>query len=93
MLLCLTNYINTYPPAGSNVEIKMYENMTLNGLVQRLILKRPAVFCGEEDSYKLITGEMGYGGDDFLKVGTTDEQAPLVLKDLMSYDEMKVTKT
>ena len=75
---------------GSSQEQSMYKNMGITDLVQRLITKRCVMFCGGMDSYILLTGHRGCGKDDFLKVGTSRERAPLILENTLSYHEMKV---
>lgn len=73
------------------MERSLYESMSLTDFVQRLILKRCVMFCGAWDSYILISGHNGEANDDFLTVGTDNEKEPLVLKNTLSYDEMKVS--
>ncbi|XP_036339374.1 uncharacterized protein LOC118748800 isoform X1 [Rhagoletis pomonella] len=74
---------------GNQIERAIYTSMTLTAFVQRLLEKRCASFYGCIDKYLLVTGEKGYGG--FCEVGTSAEKAPLLLKDVLSYDEIKLT--
>lgn len=74
--------------AGNDIEREIYADITLTALVQRLLVKRCAAFYGCIDKYLLMTGEKSYGG--FCEVGTDDEKAPLQLKNVLSYDEIKV---
>ena len=55
----------------------------------RLLQKGPLTFWLPSDDYKLKTGEVGNGG--FERRGTNDQQAPLPLNDLISYDEMAIS--
>ena len=63
--------------------------MSLLGLVDRLLLKRPATFLGRDDQYLLRDRKRGRGG--FEKIGSEHETPPLCLKDYLSYDEMKLS--
>ena len=60
-----------------------------SGLLDRLLTKRPLVFFTANDVFQLRSGEDGAGGFD--AVGTARESAPLVLRDLQSYDEMALS--
>lgn len=62
--------------------------MSLAAFVQRLLEKRCVSFVGPLDHYLLINGKTGLG--KFYDVGTVNEVAPFLLKDVLSYDEMKV---
>uniref|UniRef100_W8BSI2 Uncharacterized protein n=1 Tax=Ceratitis capitata TaxID=7213 RepID=W8BSI2_CERCA len=74
---------------GNDIERAIYADMTLTALVQRLLEKRCASFYGCIDKYLLVTGQKGYGG--FCEVGTNAEKVPLQLKNVLSYDEIKLT--
>lgn len=63
--------------------------MTLTEFVQRLLIKRCVSFVGFHDSYILITGETGHG-EKYQKIGTDQEEEPLTLSNVLSYDEVKV---
>lgn len=69
----------------------MYAHMSLTDFIQRLLCKRCVMFVDEIDEYLLISGETGEG-DDYLKIGTEEEQLPLTLNNVLSYDEVKVRK-
>lgn len=73
---------------GYPLEQQLYKSMTLTELVQRLLDKRCVTFMGESDMYLLLSGQRGDGG--FTDIGTPTEKQPLILKDCLSYDEMKV---
>lgn len=74
---------------GTDIERKLYTGMTLTALVQRLLEKRCVSFVGPLDHYLLLSGATGLG--KFYDVGTEKEEAPFLLKDVLSYDEMKVS--
>ncbi|XP_054086895.1 uncharacterized protein LOC105216248 [Zeugodacus cucurbitae] len=74
---------------GNAIEREIYADITLTALVQRLLEKRCAAFYGCIDKYLLITGEKGYGG--FCEVGTEAEKTPLQLRNVLSYDEIKLS--
>lgn len=74
---------------GTDIERELYDGMTLTALVQRLLEKRCVSFVGPLDHYLLINGATGLG--KFYDVGTEKEEAPFLLKDVLSYDEMKLS--
>uniref|UniRef100_A0A034WC84 Uncharacterized protein n=1 Tax=Bactrocera dorsalis TaxID=27457 RepID=A0A034WC84_BACDO len=86
LYLAFLEHKNKY---GNEIERAIYADMTLTALVERLLVKRCAAFYGCIDKYLLITGEKGYGG--FCEVGTDEEKAPLQLKNVLSYDEIKLS--
>src|SRR5277367_2006731 len=76
---------------GSPIERDLYEGMRERELIQRLILKRPLSFMGENDDTVGRDGQ--YVASAFSKwplVGTVLEQAPLRLQDYLSYDEIAI---
>ncbi|XP_065364083.1 uncharacterized protein LOC135957291 [Calliphora vicina] len=75
---------------GSSREKQLYNNMSPCEFVQRLLVKRCVSFVGFYDSYILITGETGCG-EKYLKVGTEEEEQPLTLDNVLSYDEIKIS--
>ncbi|TMW47081.1 hypothetical protein DOY81_007842 [Sarcophaga bullata] len=76
---------------GYPLEQELYQNLLLTDFVQRLLAKRCVTFMNSDDHYLLMTGERGIARDDYLKVGTPKEKEPLVLKDVISYDEIKLS--
>lgn len=76
---------------GTEVEKRVYGPLGPTELVDRLLTKRPLMFMESCDTYKLKppTNKSSEGG--FQKIGTADEKAPLLLADLMSYDEMQLS--
>ncbi|XP_004530560.2 uncharacterized protein LOC101459665 [Ceratitis capitata] len=74
---------------GTELERAIYHDMTLTGLVQRLLEKRCVAFVGPLDDYVLLNGRKTLA--NFFDVGTVDEKPPLLLKDVLSYDEIKLS--
>ncbi len=82
---------------GTTIEKEIYRDMGLCALVDRLLEKRPLMFVGEVDKYVLRdhpeedSQRGGIGGERFLDIGTEKEREPLVMRDYLSYDEMKLS--
>ncbi|XP_039961538.1 uncharacterized protein LOC120775423 isoform X1 [Bactrocera tryoni] len=74
---------------GNELERAIYADMTITGLVQRLLEKRCVAFVGPLDDYLLLKGRKTLA--NFFDVGTNDEKPPLLLKDVLSYDEIKLS--
>ncbi len=74
---------------GSQIEKSLYDKITIDEFINRLLLKRPFTFMGAVDHYLLHNKQTGYGGFD--NIGTVNEKAPLVLADYLSYDEMQLS--
>ncbi|XP_055857354.1 uncharacterized protein LOC129920154 isoform X2 [Episyrphus balteatus] len=74
---------------GNKCEKEIYTNLSITDFVQRLLTKRCVSFFGKNDKYLLITGEKGCSG--FMTVGTEAETPPLLLKNVLSYDEVKLS--
>ncbi|XP_037725458.1 uncharacterized protein LOC119556999 [Drosophila subpulchrella] len=74
---------------GNSVEKPIYRPLSLCGFVQRLLEKRCASFFARNDKFLLLSGETGASG--FESVGTPEEKAPLVLADVLSYDDIKLS--
>lgn len=74
---------------GSSVEKTLYKDMTVSGLVHRLLHKRAVAFLNSFDSYLLLTGVSGSGG--FEEIGTDNEKPSLSLANCLSYDEIKLS--
>jgi hypothetical protein len=73
---------------GSSVERQLYKNMDVQSFLERLLKNRPLCFFGAMDQWLLKSGERGQGG--YASVGTAEETAPLLLNDLLSYDEIQL---
>ncbi|XP_001355618.2 uncharacterized protein [Drosophila pseudoobscura] len=74
---------------GNDVEQPVYHPLSLCGFVQRLLEKRCASFFARNDKFLLLTGESGASG--FEPIGSKAEKAPLVLKNVLSYDDVKLS--
>ena len=75
---------------GSDIEKSLYNRMTLSNFIIRCLEKRPLVFMTEHDSSLLREPNAKLTNMDFTKIGTLQEQKPLILADYLSYDEMKI---
>lgn len=62
--------------------------MTIEGFVNRLLVKRCVSFFGKKDRFLLRSGEIGNGG--FKTIGTPQEKLPLVMRDYLTLDEIKL---
>ena len=81
---------------GSKVEKDIYKEISIAGLIDRLMAKRPLVFAGLLDTYVLRDQGEGewvegkHGADVWHSVGTDQERGPLVMADYLTYDECKL---
>uniref|UniRef100_A0A1I8PIF1 Uncharacterized protein n=1 Tax=Stomoxys calcitrans TaxID=35570 RepID=A0A1I8PIF1_STOCA len=82
----MTVLITRYPK-----EQNLYTGMSLSNFVQRLLDKRCVAFVGDSDSYLLLDGEKGEGHKSYPNVGQPNENGPLILKNCLSYDEVKLS--
>ena len=73
---------------GTRVEQEVYAGLDLGAFVTRLLSRRPLTFYGGQDTYLLRDGTRGSGG--FERIGSGSERWPLVLSELLSYDEMSI---
>ncbi|KAH8415288.1 hypothetical protein KR222_000234 [Zaprionus bogoriensis] len=73
---------------GNGNELNVYGNLSIMEFVQRLLAKRCVYFFGHGDSYMLLDGSTG--GDGFEQVGSSGEKVPLLLQNVLSYDEIKL---
>ena len=62
--------------------------MTFNGLIDRLLKKRPIMFCDAVDNFFIANGYTSKGGFD--SIGQPNESRILPIKDYMTYDEIKL---
>ncbi|XP_064536377.1 uncharacterized protein LOC135426951 [Drosophila montana] len=74
---------------GNAHELNVYRNLSLVEFVQRLLSKRCVYFFTSSDAFMLLDGSRGEGG--FERIGTSTERAPLVLENVLSYDEIKLS--
>ncbi|KAL0860731.1 hypothetical protein ABMA27_010065 [Loxostege sticticalis] len=89
VVILIAKFIMYKRKYGSKIEKKLYKNMTIADFIDRLMTKRAVSFIKAEDKYKLLSGRNGVDGWE--AVGTEQEKPPLVLKDCLSYDEMKIS--
>ncbi|BFG02978.1 uncharacterized protein DMAD_02339 [Drosophila madeirensis] len=74
---------------GNSRERSLYQGMSLVAFVQRLLSKRCVWFFDSSDFYRLMDGSQGHEG--FEAVGSEQEVPPLLLADVLSYDEIKLS--
>lgn len=90
----MKDFLKIKTTLGSTVEKKLYDGMSVDQLAHRLLTKRPLMFMTGIDQFVLKDGQDGAAGRDldegFCLIGKDTEQSPLLLKDLMSYDEMQI---
>lgn len=79
--------------SGSAKEKVIYEGMTINGFIDRLLSKRPLVFYCASDWTAIGSKDgiisVGSSHEDWTKVGTDDE-GKFGLEHFLSYDEMQI---
>jgi hypothetical protein len=77
--------------AGTAVERAVYAGMTRDQFIDRLLQKRPLMFMTSKDQ-TLLPGRQSFNAQQqWFRVGTNAEQAPFLLKDYLSYDEMELS--
>tara|TARA_R110002050_G_scaffold16353_1_gene49640 strand:+ start:284 stop:541 length:258 start_codon:yes stop_codon:yes gene_type:complete len=64
--------------------------MNENEFILRLIEKRPLCFFGKGDRSLLRDGSTP-GSNGWLAINTAQAEAPLTLRDYLSYDEMQIS--
>lgn len=74
---------------GSRIEKKLYESMNFLDFVDRLLKKRAVMFLGRNDEYILLDGTKGRA--KWETIGTDAEEGALILKNCLSYDEIKLS--
>ena len=77
---------------GSGIEKKIYEGMTFEQFVDRLICKRPLAFLTAADSW--LTKQGDYGAGSWGEIGTDEEGETyqvLKMQDYLTYDEIKIS--
>eukprot|EP00947_MAST-08B_sp_MAST-8B-sp1_P002456 g2456.t1 len=100
----LGEFLSIKERTGTATERRVYEGMSVAGLADRLIRRRPLMFMMAADLYILPTGENGAGAELFDRIGGDDDDdddaagssgsssssSPLTLGRYMSYDEMQL---
>uniref|UniRef100_A0A6P7GVN0 Uncharacterized protein LOC114342827 isoform X1 n=1 Tax=Diabrotica virgifera virgifera TaxID=50390 RepID=A0A6P7GVN0_DIAVI len=74
---------------GSKVEQNFYKDIGLYEFIDRLLKNRAVMFMGKLDKYVLLDGKKGQ--NDWVTIGSVNERPPLVLKNYISYDEIKLS--
>ncbi|XP_028163874.1 uncharacterized protein LOC114355289 isoform X2 [Ostrinia furnacalis] len=88
VVLLIANFLVYKRKYGSKIEKELYKNMTIAEFIDRILKKRAVTFIKAQDQYKLLSGHKGVDGWE--SVGTDEEKPPLLLRDCLSYDEMKI---
>ena len=92
----ILSFLDLKKRVGTQVEKDTYKEITVEGFVDRLLAKRPLVFCGPLDTYVLRDKGSGewvegkHGVDVWHTVGTEKEKDPLVMADYLTFDECKI---
>ena len=92
----LIKFLELKQRVGSKVEKDIYKEISIAGLIDRLMAKRPLVFAGLLDTYVLRDQGEGewvegkHAADVWHSVGTDQERGPLVMADYLTYDECKL---
>ncbi|RVE45026.1 hypothetical protein evm_010344 [Chilo suppressalis] len=89
VLLLMTHFLIYKREFGTSIEKAFYKDMTVPELIDRLLKKRAVTFMGAQDTYKLLTGEEDEDGWE--QVGSLHQKPPLLLENVLSYDEMKLS--
>ncbi|XP_073828618.1 uncharacterized protein [Musca autumnalis] len=90
VLFLIIDFLEHKLEFGSPIEKRLYKGMTITDFVQRLLSKRCVSFYGEDDDYMLLDAYTGHG-PNYKQVGSSEEITPLVLKNVLSYDEIKIS--
>ena len=85
LVILINDFLNFKNINGSDIEKKIYKNMTQDQFIFRLFAKRPLVFVGGSDSWTLRDNTQGFG--NWETIGTNNEKSPLTLYEYLSYDE------
>ena len=91
MVPLLRRFLDIKAALGSPVEKSVYAGMDENGLLDRLLTKRPLMFMNSYDQFKLKSGLDGAGSEHFDRIGSPAEvqnSGEMRLAALMSYDEI-----
>lgn len=75
--------------SGSSIEKEIYTGMSVCDLVDRLLTKRCTSYYGRNENYLLVSGEKGQC--TFSKIGSDIEVAPLLMRNCLTRDEIKLT--
>lgn len=84
----LDEFLQIKRAIGCPIEKQVYATIDGSGLLDRLLQRRPLVFCEQADAFLLRSGQQGRGGFDAIGTGADTGAGPLTLRELLSYDEM-----
>ena len=88
VLSLLESFLQIKRASGSAIEQDVYAEMSVDGLLDRMLTKRPLAFVEGNDSYLLRSGDRGLGGFDEIGGERDTGAGPMTLHELQSYDEM-----
>lgn len=74
---------------GTDIERELYKQMNVIDFIERLLTKRAVMFITKSDQYILMDGTNQV--DRWETIGTNMEVEPLILKNYLSYDEIKIS--
>ncbi len=89
LVLLIADFLKFKKKYGTAKEKAVYRELDVSDFIDRVLKKRPVVFIDGCDDYFLRNKAEGIGG--FEKIGTEEEEPPLILKDYISYDEMPIS--
>ncbi|XP_031342025.1 uncharacterized protein LOC116169949 isoform X1 [Photinus pyralis] len=89
VLPLLSSFLQHKQTFGNARERKLYQNMTVVALVDRLLANRAVAFLNQADDYLLMDGTRGAG--NWETIGTENETNILNLDKYISYDEIKLS--
>eukprot|EP01101_Sappina_pedata_P006569 TRINITY_DN3291_c0_g1_i1.p1 TRINITY_DN3291_c0_g1~~TRINITY_DN3291_c0_g1_i1.p1 ORF type:complete len:472 (-),score=115.20 TRINITY_DN3291_c0_g1_i1:85-1461(-) len=87
LLPLISDFISLKKASGSDIEKGVYQDLTPEQFIDRLIMKRPLMFMTRSDKSILRDGFGKIGL--FEEVGTPQQHHHVQLADYMSYDEMQ----
>jgi len=88
VLPLIDNFVIFMRNYGSATQKRLYSSLDYAEVLDRLVIKRPAVFLNAGDSYVLKSTATGQS--DFETIGGDDEIGELKLESLMCYDEIAI---
>jgi hypothetical protein len=87
----VSDFLEIKRESGSEIERRFYTDQSFSEgqFIIRCLTHRPLVFWNPSDSFQLASGRDGASG--FEMIGTDQQRPPLVLHELISYDEMPLS--
>lgn len=95
LLKLASDFLTRKQTHGSAQDKTVYGSLDAQGLICRLLTKRPLMFMTESDMYLLRDGSTrgsgSHGNFAFDHIGTKAEEAPISLSEYQSYEEMELS--